>query len=89
MDNQRVQVGRIRKIVYVEMDATQVESDGDRCHGYGIIQGADQQDHFFVDSASEEVGFSELSPGQEVCFTLERGPLGRVLRIWARVAEET
>jgi cold shock CspA family protein len=83
-----IQHGKITKIVHVRFAANGAgaETNLHGCDGYGILQGADGRDVFFVDSALQDAQFSELENGQEVLYVIEASPLRRAARVWATTA---
>ena len=79
-----IQFGKIMKVVHVRFAANGSgdETNLDRCDGYGILQGIDGRDVFFVDTALQDARFSELEAGQEAQYVIEPGPLHRAAKIW-------
>ena len=76
--------GNIRKIVHVAAvpDCHGPSPDSSaHAEGYGIIRGQDGKEVFFLDSAVTECEFRDLRTGQEVCFTLDSGPLRRAASV--------
>ena len=84
MEDDQVRVGTITKVVHLRF-AANPRSDGtnlDGSHGYGILQGSNGKDVFFVDSALQDAHFSDLQAGQEAHYVVEFGPLGRAEKVW-------
>jgi cold shock CspA family protein len=72
--------GTIKKIARVALASGggRRESSATRATGgYGIIQGEDGAQFYFVDSAVEGCRFDDLSSGQRVEYDPELSPLGR------------
>lgn len=84
MAEDQIWAGKITKVVHVRFSATAGgdETNLDGCDGYGVLQRVDGLDVFFVDSALQDAKFTELEPGRNVLYLIERGPLGRAAKIW-------
>jgi cold shock CspA family protein len=81
MPENNVRAGLITRVVRVALTNND-DSHRCGCHGYGIIQGIEGRDVFFVDSALQNTSFSELESGQQVLYIMEAGPFGRASRVW-------
>lgn len=80
--------GRISKVVHVRFSSSgfRGENQLDGGHGYGILQGDEGQDFFFVDTAVQNAAFTDLEVGQAVDYMIEPGPLGRANQVWLKTA---
>ena len=65
--------GKITKVVHVRFAANGAGNETNLvgCDGYGILQGADGRDVFFVDSALQDAQFSDLEAGQDALYAIE------------------
>ena len=83
-----IQPGKITKVVHVRFAANGAgkETNLADCDGYGILQGKDGRDIFFVDSALQDAQFSELEAGKEALYVIEMGPLHRAAKVWVRTS---
>lgn len=82
--SQRVQNGRITKVVRVPVASG--GSNSDDLEGYGILRSELGTDVFFVGAVAEQE-FKDLEVGDSVCFTLEPGPFARASKVWVQAAE--
>lgn len=84
MTDNQIRAGKITKIVHVRFAATSGgdEANVDGSHGYGILQGDDGYDVFFVDSALQDAQLTELEKGRDTLYIMESGPLGRAAKVW-------
>jgi cold shock CspA family protein len=84
MAEDQVRTGRITRVVRISFAANDDSRGLYDCHGYGIIQGDDGRDVFFVDSAVQNTSFSKIESGQHAEYVLEAGPLGRAVKVWLK-----
>jgi cold shock CspA family protein len=84
MANDPIRTGKITKVVHVRFAAGRGghETALDRCVGYGILQGADGQDVFFVDTAVQDALLTDLDAGDAALYVMESSPLHRAAQVW-------
>lgn len=89
MGKDQIRPGKITKLVHVRFaaDAVGDETNLDGCDGYGILQGVDGQEVFFVDNAVQDAPFNELETGQDALYIIEPGPLGRAAKVWVATSQ--
>ena len=86
----QIRAGKINKIVHVRFAARKSghETNLDNCDGYGILQSADGQEVFFVDTALQDAHFADLQPGRHALYVMETGPLARAAKVWIATSRE-
>jgi len=85
----QVRAGKITRVVQVRFAARKGgnESNLDRCDGYGILQGDDGREVFFVDTALEDALFTDVQVGHHAWYVMETGPLARAAKVWVSTSQ--